>query len=50
MKWEDILTPFFYPQLLKIAAAVASWVTAGKDKFCTDMIGLLSPNTTINLC
>jgi hypothetical protein len=30
--WEDILTPFFYPQLLKIAAAMASWVTAGKKQ------------------
>jgi hypothetical protein len=21
-----------------------------KDKFCTDMLGLLSPQTTLNLC
>ena len=30
MKLGGHLDAFFYPQLLKIAAAMASWVTAGK--------------------
>jgi hypothetical protein len=32
MKLGGHLDALFYPQLLKIAAAMASWVTAGKRK------------------
>jgi hypothetical protein len=34
---------FFYSQLLKMGAGLA------KIKFSTDMLGLLSPKTTLNL-
>jgi hypothetical protein len=38
------LDSFFHIQIMKIEAAMA------KNKFCTDMLGLLSPKTTLNLC
>jgi hypothetical protein len=41
---------FFHSQLLKIEAAMAFRAPPGKNKFCTDMLGLLSPKTTLNLC
>jgi hypothetical protein len=41
---------FFHSQLLKIEAAMAFWVPPGKKQVCTDMLGLLSPKTTLNLC
>jgi hypothetical protein len=41
----------FHSQLLKTEAAMAFRVLVWqKNKFCTDMLGLLSPKTIINLC
>jgi hypothetical protein len=50
MELGEHLDAFFHSQLLKIEAAIAFWVLAWqKNKFCTDMLGLLSPKTTLNL-
>jgi hypothetical protein len=51
MELGEHLDAFFHSQLLKIEAAIG-FLGAGlaKNKFCPDMIGLLSPKTTINLC
>jgi hypothetical protein len=42
MELEEHRDALFHCQLLKIQP--------GKNKFCTDMIGLLGPKTTLNLC
>ncbi len=51
MELGEHLYAFFNSQLLKKEAAMA-FLGAGlaKNKFCTDMLGLLIPKTTINLC
>jgi hypothetical protein len=49
MELGEHFDSFLHSQLLKIEAAISFWALA-KNKFCTDMIGLLSPKTTINLC
>jgi hypothetical protein len=51
MELGEHLDAFFHSQLLKIEAAMAFLVLAcQKNKFSTDMLGLLSPKTTLNLC
>jgi hypothetical protein len=51
MALGEHLNAYFYCQLLKIAVAMSAWQTAWeKNKFFTDMLGLLSPKTTLNLC
>jgi hypothetical protein len=47
MELGEHLYAFFHSQLLEKEAAMAFWA---KNKFCTDMLGLLSSKTTINLC
>jgi hypothetical protein len=44
------LDALFRCQLLKIAAAMAAWDGLAKNNFGTDMLGLLSPKTSLNLC
>jgi hypothetical protein len=39
------LDAFLHSQFLKIEAAMAFWALA-----CADMLGILSPKTTLNLC
>jgi hypothetical protein len=41
MELREHLEAFFHSQLLKIEAVMAFWALA-KNKFCTDMLGLLS--------
>jgi hypothetical protein len=50
MELGEHLDAFFHSQLLKKEAALAFWVLAWQKTFCTDMLGLLSPKTTLNLC
>jgi hypothetical protein len=42
----------FFPQPVIVKRGGDSFLGAGlaKNKFCTDMLGLLSPKTTINFC
>jgi hypothetical protein len=47
MELGEHLDALFQCQLLKIAAAMDS---LAKNKFGTDMLGLLSPKTSLNLC
>jgi hypothetical protein len=50
MALGEHLNAFFPCQLLKIAVAMAAWPAAWqKNKFFTDMLGLLSPKITLNL-
>jgi hypothetical protein len=48
--WENILMLFSQP-VIKIRGG-DGFLGAGlaKNKFCIDMLGLLSPKTTLNLC
>jgi hypothetical protein len=48
--WENILMPF--PQKVFENRGGDGFLGAGlaKNKFWTDMLGLLSPKTTLNLC
>jgi hypothetical protein len=42
---------FFHSQLLEKAAAMGFFGAGlAKNKFCTDMLGLLSSKTILNLC
>jgi hypothetical protein len=51
MELGEHLDALFQCQLLKIAVAMTAWATAWqKNKFGTDMLGLLSPKTSLNLC
>ncbi len=51
MELGEHLYTFFQRQLLEKEVAMAFWALAlQKNKFCTDMVGLLSSKTTINLC
>jgi hypothetical protein len=51
MELGEHLYTFFHSQLLEKEAAMDFWALAWqKNKFCTDMLGLLSSKTTINLC
>jgi hypothetical protein len=47
MELGEQLYAFFHSQLLEKEAAMAFWVLAWQK---TDMLGLLSSKTTINLC
>ncbi len=48
--WENILAPFLQP-VIEINRGGDGFLGAGlaKNKFCTDMLGLLSPKITLNL-
>jgi hypothetical protein len=51
MELGEHLYAFFHSQLLEKQSAMAFWAAVlAKNKFFTDMLGLLSPKTTINLC
>jgi hypothetical protein len=51
MELGEHLYAFLHSQLLEKEAAMAfSGAGLAKNKFCTDMLGLLSSKTTINLC
>jgi hypothetical protein len=48
--WENIFTPFSTASYWKRGSDGFLGAGLAKNKFCTDMLGLLSPKTTINLC
>jgi hypothetical protein len=51
MQLGDYLDALFQCQLLKIAACDGSLVDSlAKNNFGIDMLGLLSPKTSLNLC
>jgi hypothetical protein len=50
MELGEHLDALFQCQLLKIAAADSLGHGLAKNKFGTDMLGLLSPKTSLNLC
>jgi hypothetical protein len=47
--WENILVPFLQPIIENRGGDGFLGAGLAKNKFCTDMLGLLSPKTTPNL-
>jgi hypothetical protein len=47
--WENILAPFLQPVIENRGGDGFLGAGLAKNKFCTDMLGLLSPKTTLNL-
>jgi hypothetical protein len=51
MELGENLDALFQCQLLKIAVAMAAWAASWqRNKFGADMLGHLSPKTSLNLC
>jgi hypothetical protein len=48
--WENILMPFSQPVIENRGGDGFLGAGLAKNTFCTDMLGLLSPKTTLNLC
>jgi hypothetical protein len=48
--WENILMLFPQPVIENRGSDGFLGNGLAKNKFCTDMLGLLSPKTTLNLC
>jgi hypothetical protein len=50
--WAGRTSLRLFPQPVIVKRGSNGFLGAGlaKNKFCTDMLGLLSPKTTINLC
>jgi hypothetical protein len=48
--WKNILTPFLQPVIENRGSDGFLGAGLAKNKFFTDMLGLLSPKTTLNLC
>jgi hypothetical protein len=48
--WENILTPFPMPIIENSSGDGSLGDSQAKNKFGTDILGLLSPKTSLNLC